>query len=170
MRVWVMMKKLPETRAIEITVSCQRLTVWLWCRTATIAASGAKKPRETRVIRMTMAAEPTNDELMQYAEAMARFCVDPARRRFKPPKAMVWREVATGDVQAAEHGEARDGTPFPMDELPVEGGFPAPSKTATILTAAEAGKGSAAKRLRSSPKEPTTRNLGKGRHRALPGG
>lgn len=165
-----MLKKLPETRAVEITVSCQRNTVWLWCRTATIAASGAKKPRDTRVIRMTMATEPTNDELLQYAEAMARFCVDPSRRRFRPPKAMVWREVATGDVQSSEHGESRDGRPFPMDELPVEGGFPEPPKTTTILSGPEGQEGSAAKRLRSSSKEPTTRTLGKGRHRALPGG
>lgn len=158
-----MMKKLPETRAIEITLSCQRLTVWMWCRTATIAASGAKKPRETRVVRMTLAMEPTNDELMQYAESFARFCVDPARRRFRPPKAMVWREVATGDVMSTEHGEERDGIPFPMDPLPLEGGFPEAPGDGKIVSADQAGERSAAKPLRSTAREPSIRNLRSGK-------
>lgn len=119
---------------------------------------------------MQMAVPPTNDELMQYAEHWARFNVDPAKRRFRPPKAMVWRELATGDVMSKEHGEDRDGIAFPMDPLPLEGGFPDPPKPSTVKGAPEAQEGSAAKRLRSSSKEPTVRQLGKGRHRALPGG
>jgi hypothetical protein len=162
--------KLPKTRSVQIEVSCRLTTVWMWCRTADITPAGARMPRETRVIRMQMQSEPTNDELIQYAQEMARFCVDPAKRRFRPPRAMVWREVTGGYPETSEHGEARDGRPFPMDPLPLEGGFPEAQKSSTIMSAAEPLKGSAAKPPRSSAREPSTRTLGKGRHRALPGG
>lgn len=168
--IWAMTVKLPVTRAIEITVSCRLTTVWMWCRSAEITAAGARKPRETRVIRMQMASPPTNDELMQYAEGFARFCVDPTKRRFRPPKALVWRELATGDVIAKEHGEDRDGIAFPMDPLPLEGGFPTATERASLSPALRAGEDSRAKRVRSSAREPSTRTLGKGKHRALPGG
>ena len=153
-----------DTRVVEVYVSCVGTKVTLtWRRWWHKLGTAERRDQETRMVRATVPVPLTNDDMSKYAEAMARFCVDPSKRAFKPPNSLVWREVAFGQDETSEHGEERDGKPFPMDPLPLFNGSTEPVDRATILSGPEGQEGSAAKPLRSSSKEPTIRRLGAGR-------
>jgi hypothetical protein len=165
-----MTTKRPIVRQAVVTATVVGAQVQLWLRTFEGEDVGPQARKETRAVKMTLPVPPTNDEILQYCQEMARFCVDPAKRRFRPPRALVWRELPLGGIETREHGEERDGSPFPMDPLPLEGGFPEPPKDATILTAAKAEKSAPPKAASASAREPQIRNLGRGKRRSLPGG
>lgn len=159
-----------DTRIVEVYASTAGSKVRLVWRTWWHKLGTAERlDQQTRMVIATMPVPLTNDDLSKYAEAMARFCVDPRRRAFRPPNALVWREVAFGQDETGEHGEQRDGRGFIQDLLPLDGGSTATEKSATILTAAKAEEGSRAKRVRSSAREPSIRNLTTGKQ-SSPGG
>jgi hypothetical protein len=153
-----------DMRVAEVYVMAQGSHLTLTCRTWWHkVATSERRDQVTRMVKATLPVPPTNDDLLKYAEAMARFCVDPAKRAFRPPNSLVWREVAFGTDETREHGEERDGRPFPMDPLPLFNGSTDPADRSTILSGPKGQEDSAAKPLRSSPKEPTVRRLGAGR-------
>lgn len=149
------------------TGSKVRLTFRRWSHKG---GTAERHGQETRMVIATMPVPLTNDDLIKYAEAMARFCVDPQRRAFRPPNALVWREVAFGDDQTSEHGEERDGRGFIQDPLPTLGGSTESEKGSTILTGLARKGQPAAKRPTSSAREPQIRKLGTGKRQSAPGG
>jgi len=159
-----------DTRIVEVYASTSGNKVRLVWRTWWHKlGTGERRDQETRMVVATMPVPLSNDDLSKYAEAMARFCVDPRRRAFRPPNALVWREVPFGNDETREHGDARDGRGFVQDPLPLDGGSTRPESDDMILTAAKAEKAAPAKRARSSAREPTIRNLTTGKQ-SLPGG
>src|SRR5215831_4903159 len=120
-----------DIRVVEVTASTQHNTVWLYCRTWSHQGTALRQAQTTRVVKMVMPLQVTDEELLKLAAVMANFCTDPGRRHLRPPKALVWREMATGDVMTQEHGEERDSRHMPMDPLPLERGFTS-EPTATI--------------------------------------
>lgn len=153
-----------DTRVVEVYASTQGTRVTLTFRSWWHKLGTAERQDpQVRMVRATMPVPLTNDDLIKYVEAMARFCVDPRKRAFKPPTSLVWREVAFGTDETREHGEERDGNPFPMDPLPTFVGSTDPVDRTTILSGAKPEEDSAAQPLRSSSKEPTIRKLGAGR-------
>jgi hypothetical protein len=153
-----------DTRIVEVYASCAGAKVTLTTRTWWHKLGQAERiGQETRMVRCVLPVPPTNDDLLKYVEAMARFCVDPKNRAFRPPTSLVWREVAFGQDETREHGQDRDGKPFPMDPLPLFVGSTDPVDRSTILSRPEGEKGSAAKPPRSDARAPMVRKLGAGR-------
>lgn len=153
-----------DTRVVEVYVSCHGTQVTLtWRRWWHKLGVAERHDQETRMVRATVPVPLTNDDMSKYAEAMARFCVDPSKRAFKPPNSLVWREVAFGQDETREHGEERDGKPFPMDPLPLFNGSTDPVDRSTILSRAKREKAAPPEAARPSAREPSTRRLGAGR-------
>lgn len=153
-----------DTRVVEVYASTVGSKVTLtfrswWHKLGTTE----RRDQETRMVRAVLPVPLTNDDLIKYCEAMARFCVDPKKRAFRPPNSLVWREVGFGQDETHEHGEDRDGRPFPMDPLPLFVGSTEPVDRATILTAAKAEESAAPKGQSASAREPQIRKLGAGR-------
>ncbi len=162
--LFVMKPTSRDARVVELYASCTGTKVTLTCRTWWHKLGEAKRlDQETRMVRCVLPVPPTSDDLLKYVEAMARFCVDPAKRAFRPPTSLVWREVAFGDDETREHGEERDGKPFPMDPLPLFVGSTDPLDRSTILEGPKGQEGSAPKAPRSDAREPVVRRLGAGR-------
>lgn len=159
-----------RTRVVEVYASTTgnkvRLTLRTWYHKGGTAECHERK---VRMVLATMPVPLTDDDLLKYAEAMARFCVDPGKRAFRPPNALVWREVGFGDDQTHEHGEDRDGRPFPMEPLPLFDRSTQGPDGATIPMRPEGVKAAPPKAARSSAREPTIRSLGRGRTRSVPG-
>lgn len=153
-----------DTRVVEVYASTVGSKVTLTFRTWWHKAGTAeRRDQETRMVRAVVPVPLTNDDLVKYAEAMARFCVDPSKRAFRPPNSLVWREVAFGQDETHEHGEERDGRPFPMDPLPLFNRSTEPVDRSTILSGPEGQEDSPPKAARSSAREPQIRKLGSGR-------
>jgi len=153
-----------DLRVAEVYVSATGSHLTLTCRTWWHKfATSERRDQQTRMVRATLPVPPTNDDLLKYAEAMARFCVDPTKRAFRPPNSLVWREVAFGQDETSEHGEERDGKPFPMDPLPLFNGSTDPTDRSTILTGAKPEEAAPPKAARGSAREPVIRKLGAGR-------
>lgn len=153
-----------DTRVCEVYASTVGSKVTLTFRSWWHKLGEAeRRDQETRMVRAVMEVPLTNDDLIKYVEAMARFCVDPRKRAFRPPNSLVWREVAFGQDETHEHGEDRDGKPFPMDPLPLFSGSTEPVDRSTILTGAKPEKSAPAKRASASAREPQIRKLGAGR-------
>jgi len=152
-----------DLRSVEITVTCVRSTLTMYARENWYGPGNAKHHVGTRVVRATLQCPPTNDELLKYAQAMARWCTEPRTRAFRPPKAVVWREVATGLDPTQEHGTDRDGRDFIPDPLPLQGGWTEPASTTTVPVAPKAQRAAPAKRAPSSAREPRIRKLQGGR-------
>lgn len=153
-----------DTRIVEVYASSVGTKITLTFRTWWHKFGTAeRRDQETRMVRCVVPVPLTNDDLIKYAEAMARFCVDPRKRAFRPPNSLVWREVAFGTDETHEHGEERDGNPFPMDPLPLFNGSTEPVDRSTILTGAEPEKSARAKPASASAREPVIRKLGAGR-------
>jgi len=159
-----------DTRVVEVYASTTgnrvRLTWRTWWHKL---GTGERLDQETRMVLATMPVPLTDDDLSKYAEAMARFCVDPRRRAFRPPNALVWREIPFGLDETREHGEERDGRPFIQPPLPTFEGSTDDPKSSTILTGAKPEKAASAKRTRSSAREPSVRNLKTGKQSTLDG-
>jgi hypothetical protein len=165
-----MAARVQDTRIVEVYASAIGNRLTLTWRRWYHRNSAERLEQETRMVRATLAVPPTNDDITKYAEAMARFCVDPRHRMFRAPNALVWREVAFGNDETREHGEARDGKQFIQDALPLNDGSTDPDGGGTILTAAEAEKSAPPKAASASAREPQIRTLGKGRRQSIPGG
>lgn len=154
----------------EITVMSQGRKVWLTYRTSVVDHNQKRERLETRMVKMEMPVPITVTEAARLAGVMANYVIPPEVRHVKPPKALVWREVAFGNDVTHDHGTDVDDRQMPMDPLPLEGGFPGPEKQATILEGPK-GQGKSAPRSGSdSAREPVLRQLGKGRKQSLPGG
>lgn len=165
------MTKPRETRVIEVYASVTGSQIRLtWRRWSHKYGEAERLNQVTRMVIATLPVPPTNDDLSKYCEAMARFCVDPRRRAFKPPNALVWREVAFGDDQTHEHGELRDGRHFIQDPLPPFEGSTTVPQPDMILPGAKPGDAAPPKAGRPTAREPQIRELGKGRRRSVPGG
>lgn len=153
-----------DTRVVEVYVSCTGTKVNLtWRRWWHKLGTAERRDQQTRMVRAVVPVPLTNDDMCKYAEAMARFCVDPRNRAFKPPTSLVWREVPFGADETHEHGDDRDGKPFPMDPLPLFNGSTEPRTDSTILSGAKPEKSQPAVGRRSTAREPVTRKLGAGR-------
>lgn len=155
---------------VEITVTSQGRRVWMTFRTSTVDVDNKRTRRETRMVKMDMALTPSWDEMIRLAGVMANFVIRPDRRHIRPPKALVWREMAFDGPETHNHGEDVDGRAMPMDPLPLFEGVTDPPATSTI-EAARSGRGRAAPRSGSaSAREPSIRDLRTGHSRSLPGG
>ena len=152
-----------DLRTVEITVTCVRSTLTMYARENWYGPGNTKHHVNTRVVRATLQCPPTNDELVKYAQAMARWCTEPRTRAFRPPKAVVWREVATGLDETREHGTERDGRDFIPAPLPLQGGWTDSASSSTLPLPPKGAGGSGAKRRRSDAREPTIRKMGAGR-------
>jgi hypothetical protein len=153
-----------DTRIVEVYASTAGSKVTLTFRSWWHKLGEAeRRDQETRMVRATVPVPLTNDDLIKYAEAMARFCVDPRKRAFRPPNSLVWREVAFGQDETSEHGEERDGRPFPMDPLPLFNRSTEPDRDGTILPGGEPGEHRPAPPPPASAREPEIRKLGAGR-------
>jgi len=153
-----------DTRVAEVYASATGNKITLTCRVWWHKfGTAAVQDKETRMVRCVLPVPPTNDDILKYLEAMARFCVAPAKRAFRPPNSLVWREVAFGEDETHEHGEDRDGKPFPMDPLPLFNGSTDPDRPDTILPGGQPGKSARAKPASASAREPQIRKLGAGR-------
>lgn len=153
-----------DQRVVEVYAMCTGSKITLTCRTWWHKLGVAtQNDKETRMVRCVLPVPPTNDDLLKYVEAMARFCVDPSKRAFRPPNSLVWREVAFGQDETHEHGESVDGKPFPMDPLPPFNRSTEPADRSTILTGGQPEKSARTKSASSSAREPTIRRLGAGR-------
>lgn len=153
-----------DTRVVEVFASCTGSKITLTCRLWWHKFGTAeRRDQETRMVRCVLPVPPTNDDLLKYAEAMARFCVDPKHRAFKPPTSLVWREVAFGADETHDHGADVDGKPFPMDPLPLFVRSTDPVDRSTILSGPKDEGAAAPEARRSSAREPQIRRLGAGR-------
>jgi hypothetical protein len=153
-----------DTRVVEVYVSCVGTKVTLtWRRWWHRLGTAERHDQETRMVRAVVPVPLTNDDMSKYAEAMARFCVDPSKRAFRPPNSLVWREVAFGLDETSEHGEDRDGRPFPMDPLPLFNRSTEPTDRSTILSGPKDQGSAPPKAARPSAREPQIRKLGAGR-------
>lgn len=165
------MKPKQETRVVEVYASTTGNQVTLtWRRWSHKLGQAERIGQETRMVRATMPVPLTNDDLSKYAEAMARFCVDPRRRLFRPPNALVWREIPFGNDETHEHGESKDG----IQMLPLwqsdDQGITGTDIGSTIDTRPSVQGTASAKRTRSSAREPSIRTLGSGKRQSAPGG
>ena len=153
-----------DARIVEVYASCTGSKITLTCRTWWHKLGTAERQeQDTRMVRCVLPVQPTNDDLLKYVEAMARFCADPRKRAFKPPTSLVWREVAFGQDETHDHGSEVDGKPFPMDPLPLFNRSTEPVDRSTILTGAKPEKSAPAKPASASAREPQIRRLGAGR-------
>lgn len=153
-----------DTRVVEVYASTVGSKVTLTFRSWWHKLGEAeRRDQETRMVRATVPVPLTNDDLIKYCEAMARFCVDPRKRAFRPPNSLVWREVAFGQDETSEHGEDRDGKPFPMEPLPLFNRSTEPERDDMILPGGEPGEQRRAERGSSSARDPVVRKLGAGR-------
>jgi hypothetical protein len=152
-----------DLRTVEVTVTSVRTTLTMYARTNWYGPGNVKHHVETRVVRATVECPPSNDELLKYAQAMARWCTEPRTRAFRPPRTLVWREVATGLDPVSEHGVERDGRDFVQDPLPLEGGSTTPASTTTVPLAPKGQGERAAQRRPSTARDPMIRKMGAGR-------
>lgn len=160
-----------KTRIVEVYASTTGNRVTLTFRSWWHKFGTAERhDQQTRMVRATMAVPLTDDDLIKYCEAMARFCVNPQKRAFRPPNALVWREVAFGADETREHGEDRDGRHFIADPLPLFDRSTQGPDGATIPMRPEAVRAASPKATRSSAREPQIRTLGKGKRQSTPGG
>lgn len=160
-----------KTKVVEVYASMTGLKVRLTARTWWHKfGSPERHDPTTRMVLATMAVPLTDDDLLKYVEAMARFCVNPQKRAFRPPNALVWREVAFGQDETHEHGEQRDGRQFVQQPLPLFDGSTQGPDGATIPMRPEGVGAAPPKAARSSAREPTIRTLGRGRKQSSPGG
>lgn len=158
------------TRVVEVYASTTGRQVTLTFRRWEHKFGEAQRlNQETRMVRATMPVPLTDDDLIKYVEAMARFCVNPQKRAFRPPNALVWREVAFGADETHEHGEDRDGRHFIADPLPLFDRSTQGPDGATIPMRPEGVGAARPKAARSSAREPTIRSLGRGKTRSVPG-
>lgn len=165
------MKPSEKTRVVEVYASMTGLKVRLTCRTWWHKfGSPERHDPTTRMVVATMNVPLTDDDLLKYVEGMARFCVNPQKRAFRPPNALVWREIAFGQDETHEHGADRDGRQFIADPLPLFDGSTQGPDGATIPMRPEGVKAAPPKAARSSARAPMIRTLGKGGRRFLPGG
>ena len=107
--------------------------------------------------------EPSDDDLTRYAYAIAYWVIDPQKRHIRPLPFLRWRQVATGDDVQRTHGSEVDDRQMAMEPLPLEGGWREAPQPSTIRTRPGRKGGSPAKRVRSSPKTPTIRDLTSGK-------
>jgi len=152
-----------DLRTVEVTVAAQRNTVWLTARRAWFDQNNNRHPGKTRMVRMTMDVPPTNDDLVKLVGAMSRFVEDPSRRHFKPPRAVVWREVGTSEPVPPGGGEGGENTPADMDPLPLDDGLTSGDTGSTIDTPPAPVKAVRAKRARASARDPRIRELKSGK-------
>lgn len=154
---------------VEITVTSQGRRVWMTLRTSTVDVDQKRTRKETRMLKLDMGVKPTWDEMKRLAGVMANYVMAPDRRHVRPPKALVWREVAFDGPQTHDHGEQADGRAMPMDPLPLFDGLQDPPPSSTILPG-PSGRGKSAPRSGSDPRpEPVVRRLGARGGRGTPG-
>lgn len=159
------------TRVVEVYASTTGLQVTLtWRRWEHLFGTAERLKQETRMVRATMPVPLTDEDLTKYVEAMARFCVDPRKRAFRAPNALVWKEVGFGNDVTHEHGEQRDGRPFPMDPLPGFDRYADDPDGATIPMPPEAVEAAPPKAARASARQPFIRKLGQAGKQSIPGG
>lgn len=164
------MQRNQKTRVVEVYASVTGLKVRLTCRTWWHKfGSPERHDPTTRMVTATMAVILTDDDLLKYVEAMARFCTNPQKRAFRPPNALVWREIAFGQDETHEHGADRDGRHFIQDPLPLIDGSTEDPDGATIPMRPEGVRAASPKATRSSARAPIIRSLGKGRRQSSPG-
>ena len=149
----------PKTRVVQVTVTATNCNIRMYWERWYHRGSTLRQKAETRIVVGTTGLEPSDDDLSRYAYAMAFWVVDPQRRHIRAPRFLRWRQVAQGEDVTAEHGSDVDDRQMAMDLLPLDGGWREPPQPSTIMSGRSGRGGSAAKRLRSSPKAPTVRNL-----------
>lgn len=160
----------PDLRIVEITVATQKRSTWLTFRSSTIDGNNKRNRRETVMVKLEFPVPPTDVEMIRLAGVMANYVISPDQRHVRPPKALVWRQVALEGPETHDHGEGVDGRQLPMDPLPLFEGLRDQPDSSTILSDPPGQGKSAARSASASAREPRIRSLGKGKSRSLPGG
>ena len=160
----------PKTRVVEVTVSATHCQVRMTWRRWFHQGSAVRHKEDTIIVVGTTGIEPSDDDLTRYAYAMAYWAIDPQKRHIRPMPFLRWQQLATGDLMTSPHGSDVDDRQMAMDTLPLDGGWREPPQPSTITSGRRRKGISPAKRVRSSPKSPTTRTLGAGKPETELGG
>jgi hypothetical protein len=154
----------PKTRVVQVTVTAEGVRVRMHFERWFHQGSARRQKQETTIVAGTLGLEPSDDDLARYAYAIAYWVIDPRKRHIRAPGFLRWKQLATGEDVTSEHGSAVDDRQMGVEMLPLNGGWREPPQPSTIKTRPGRKRVSAAKRPRSTAREPIIRDIRYGEH------